>query len=843
MTGWAGHDEGMKSPPDVQAPKAHAPAGQVRGGARRLLGRGGGCWVLVLLLGVCLLRADTGGQPPPPDQARVRVGVLTDNYPFSYTGSDGVVRGYVVELLGAVEHTMGLQLERVVGPTGEINPAFRAGQLDMLQSYARFPERSDHAAFTEPYLTMAGSLFVRRGETRIRTLTDLRGRHVLVHRGSLGERLLHAAGLAEAIVLVDSVEESFRRLARGEGDAVLAGRLSGLATMEHLQLADLRAVGPPVEGYTVEYCFAVRRGDDHLRNRLNEGLAILQRNGEAERIYDRWFGRFDDTPFDRQDIALALAGGLAVALGIALWAWWRQRGLHRRLATKTAALATSEQRYRRVFEASLDGLLVVAPVANGADYQVEHANPAARRLFGDAVGAAGSTLRTALPPAEELVRRIGRGGAGGEPSVFEQALNLPTGQLWLHVAVAPFDGRLLLICGDITAAKTAEARLRQIENQQRQTQKLEAIGTLASGIAHDFNNILTGIVGNAELARFELPAGSPMAPFLDEVVGGAARATALVRQILTFSRQGGPRREAMPLTPVVKEMLRFLRAVTPANIEIRHQFARDLPAVVCDPTQLHQVLLNLCTNAIYAMRDHGGRLEVVEARVEVGAELVEVHPQLHPGPHLRISVSDTGCGMPPEVLQRLFEPFFTTKPVGEGTGLGLSVVHGILHDHGGAITVYSTPGEGTVFHLYLPIAPVEGAAPAADEAPVPQGAGQRLLFVDDERAIANVAAGILRHLGYEVAVFCAPAEALAAFRAAPDEFALVFTDLAMPGLDGLALAAEVHALRPALPVVLASGFMNDKTQARARELGITHLVEKPLTFALLGRIVARALSR
>ncbi|MEO5961538.1 MAG: ATP-binding protein, partial [Opitutaceae bacterium] len=321
----------------------------------------------------------------------------------------------------------------------------------------------------------------------------------------------------------------------------------------------------------------------------------------------------------------------------------------------------------------------------------------------------------------------------------------------------------------------------QLEDQYRQSQKMEAVGTLAGGIAHDFNNILAAINGYAQLAKMESGANRTVNDYLDAVLAGARRAADLVRQIMAFTRQQENLRSPIQLRHIAAEAVKLLRATIPTTIEISTLFARDLPPVLADATQVHQVIMNLCTNAWHAMKDRPGKLGVELERFEVDAGLARTQPDLRPGSYVRLSVSDTGHGMAKATLDRIFEPFFTTKAPGEGTGLGLAVVHGIMRTHDGAITVYSEPGQGTKFHLYFPAHLGPRVADAGVKAPpVPHGKGERVLYLDDEKLLAEMGGKILQRLGYKPEIFSTAADALAAFRAQPEKFDLVATDMTMP---------------------------------------------------------------
>jgi len=391
--------------------------------------------------------------------------------------------------------------------------------------------------------------------------------------------------------------------------------------------------------------------------------------------------------------------------------------------------------------------------------------------------------------------------------------------------------RVLEVNTDITA-------LRRAEVLQMRSQKLEALGTLAGGIAHDFNNILAAINGSASLAMTQLAQDHPVQTCLIEIEKAGQRAADVVRRIVTFSRPQEENMRVQPLEPVIEEALRLVRATLPAMIEIRSDFAADLPKTRIDNTQIYQVIVNLATNSAHAIGDRSGLIEVSTEAVTVHAQESMAYGDVPPGKYVRIRVSDNGCGMDAATLQRIFDPFFTTKPTGKGTGLGLSVVHGIIAGHRGIMKVYSEPGKGSTFLIYFP-AVVEEAAPAvaAPAAKVASGRGERVLFVDDEGVLLFVGTMSLEQNGYAVTGMPNGDAALRELRMNPNHYDLVLTDLSMPGMSGLQLAEEIKNLRADLPVILTSGYVSPEDQTRANQAGVYAILNKPVnTKELLGTL-------
>jgi PAS domain S-box-containing protein len=394
---------------------------------------------------------------------------------------------------------------------------------------------------------------------------------------------------------------------------------------------------------------------------------------------------------------------------------------------------------------------------------------------------------------------------------------------------------------DLTPIQKAEDERKKLEAQLQQAQKMEAIGALAGGIAHDFNNILSAIIGYTELAM--LNEGSECCTAeLKEALSAANRAKDLVRQILAFSRQTSDEQMPVSVALVTREVLRLIRATLPATIEIKTCIDPKAGTVLINAVELHQIIMNLCTNAQHAIGGHAGVVEVEIRSEEIGPAQDEELIDLRPGPHVRISVRDSGSGIPPDVIQRIFDPYFTTKEKGVGTGLGLAVVHGIVRKNGGAIRVESQPGKGSAFHIYL--RRTEAGAPLGPEpaAPVP-GGSERILLVDDEKMLAEVGRQALRKLGYDVVSRTSPVEALELFRAKPDHFDLVITDQTMPGMSGDELARELRKVKPRLPVIVCTGYSHTLDHERASQIGIKAFVMKPLLIKELAEAVRRALSR
>jgi len=412
------------------------------------------------------------------------------------------------------------------------------------------------------------------------------------------------------------------------------------------------------------------------------------------------------------------------------------------------------------------------------------------------------------------------------------------------IAVRDAHGQPYRLAGsieDVTNRHLAEAEHDRLEVQLRQAQKLEAIGTLAGGIAHDFNNILSAILGYGEMAQMQAAEGTVQRRHIDATLSAAQRAKSLVERILAFSRSGVGERVPVHVESVVAEALELVRASLPPGVTLEQQLAIGNASLLGDPTQIHQVVMNLCANAVQAMRS-AGTIRVGAEPVVLQAPQVVATVTLAPGRYVRLSVSDSGVGIAPQVLERIFDPFYTTKEVGVGTGLGLSLVHGIVTDLGGGIDVRSRLGEGAVFTVWLPWQR-DIPAPQPVDSPLLVGAGETVLLVDDEEPLVRMGEEMMAELGYEPVGFASSTAALASFRATPERFSIVVSDEAMPEMTGSEMAREMRRIRPDLPIVLMSGYVSPALAERARALGVVEVLSKPLAMREIARSLSNALHR
>ncbi len=504
-------------------------------------------------------------------------------------------------------------------------------------------------------------------------------------------------------------------------------------------------------------------------------------------------------------------------------------------------IESSEIKFRTILETTTDGFCIVSP-----EGRILLANDAYCQMSGysrdELLGMGVSDLDVDESAAEVAERLLALTREGR--SRFETRQRRKDGRI-IDVEVSAQhqiagDEYIVAFMRDITERKRAEEEKATLQAQLLQAQKMESIGTLAGGIAHDFNNILHPIIGNCEMLIDDLAGDRYLQGKLRAILDSSMRAAELVKQILAFSRRQKVSKRPVKIQTIIQEALPLIRHTLPTTIAISLRIDDACPPVTADSGQIHQVLLNLTTNAGHSMKNTAGTLEIGLA--VMAADQTDLpHPHLVPGRYADLTVTDTGTGMDETIAAKIFDPFFTTKGVGKGTGLGLSISYGIVREHGGAIRVISTPGQGSTFHVYLPISGAVVGDPASTPETVIQHGTERILFVDDESAIVDVFETILKRLGYTVTARTSSLEALHEFRDDPDRFDVVITDMTMPNLTGIQLAGEIHRIRPDIPIILCTGFSEVIDEDKAAALGIHAFVMKPVVRDQLAAIIRKVL--
>ncbi len=685
---------------------------------------------------------------------------------------------------------------------------------------------SDRPYFIAQRDGLANGMFINEP---IVTRTDLRPSLVVSRRLEQDGKF---AGVITGIVLLDDLRQVYDAIKLDAHSSLILTFDDGLLVVRHPpvprahidarfpEIASLKGQAPsrlvsPVDGRE-KFMVAVPVAQRHLV------LAVTRDAADALRPW-----REETRSMAVRDVALTVIGLLTIALVT------RQL---KRVDAGERALRLSEERYALTMEAANEGH-AEWNVGGGSVF----ASARWRSLHGLPAQALICRIDELLPlltlePGDYKATRLAlQEHLAGHTAEVELEYRVGIGGQWrwIHMrgrCLRDAEGRpqrFFCAASDVTPRKQAEAERTQLETQLRQAQHLEALGTLAGGIAHDFNNILGAILGHGEMAQRDAPEGSPLRRHLDRVMQGGSRAKLLVRRILDFSRSSVRERVLVNLQTAVEDALLLLSPGLPSSIHLSTALRSGRAAINGDPTQIHQLVSNLCSNAIGAMPD-GGELKLMLERLELGQVERLSHGSINPGPVARLSVADTGTGITPEIYARMFDPFFSTKRVGEGTGLGLSVVHSIVADLGGALDVQTTPGQGSSFTLWLPLAGELEPRTGEMSAALPNGKGQTVMVVDDEAALVEFAEEMLAQLGYEPVGFSSSMAALRAFEADPGRFDAVLTDETMPQLGGTELAARLLALKPDLPVIVMSGYGGEQLEARVLAIGARMLLHKPL---------------
>ena len=803
-----------------------------------------------------------------------------DYPPLSYLES-GAAAGLDVDVAQALARRMGREIRVEVTDWDVAQRRVLRGEADGLLSMSISPERQALFDFTDPIVTHDFGFFVRRADLALDEPGGFVGSRIGVTRGGFPRRVLEAEPGLD-LVLIRNYEDGFDRLAAGTIDAVAADRWVGAYTIERHALPDIVAAGPPFA--TRPGAIAVRKGQGALIGDLDAAVRALKSDGTLGQIQDRW--RSEEMLFmSRQRVnrlvRLAAAASLTIAGAVALWIVTvrsqarprppmppaanghehtpgpeavaaidsverhdaeRVHLLARALQSANdcvmeteEALRRTELRYREVVENAHDVIFTVDREGHCLSM-----NPAGRKLTGYvAEDARGIHLSQLVAPhhvgfARQQLERV---LAGEDVPTFELAITnregrLLTLELAVH-AVMGDDGAPSGVQGiarDITARK-------ELEDQLRQSQKLEAIGRLAGGIAHDFNNLLTAILGYSALVSDDLPSDSPLREDVAEIQRAANVAESLTRQLLIFSRKDVVQPVEVDLNESVTRVERLLRRIVGERIDLTVRLAPTIGYIHADEGQIEQVVMNLVINARDAMPS-GGTLRVETAAMELDETFARTHPGARAGSFARLTVSDTGHGMTPEVQAEIFTPFFTTKSPSTGTGLGLAIVHGIVQQWGGWIGVESAIGVGTRFSIYFPLMPATVLDPAVDPVSVSAGLGSgTVLFVEDDECIRTLGTRMLRQKGFKVLPARHAGEALLLAGDPDRRIDLLLTDIVMPGLSGRDLAARMLESRPNLKVLYTSGYNDDI--AAVHELNGPAFLRKPYApDALVRRIRA-----
>jgi PAS domain S-box-containing protein len=670
----------------------------------------------------------------PDHQAVLKSASELDYPPFSVVKPDGTASGFSVELLHAAAAAAGFDVSFKVGPWSELKEELAAGALDVLPLVSYSAEREKIYDFTAPYLQMNGAVFVRKGNTTIRKLSDLMGKEVLVMRGDTAHEYVIKENLTDKIIPTTSYEEAFRLLAAGKHEAVVVQQIVGLEIIKKLginnvipvqqkTISTLKPVALKLEGFEQKFCFGVRKGNHELQSRLNEGLTVIYLNGTYQKLYEKWFTPILPEPKISAGavfkiILVILAPLLLIFALFGIWSL-------KRLVAKRTQVLEQEIQQRKLTEEHLSKseghfrtLVKTIPDLiwlKDTDGVFLACNPMFEDFFGareaDIIGKTDYNF-VDRELADFFIKNDRRAMAAGKPSSNEEWLTFASdGHRALYETIkTPLldsNGTIIGVLGiarDISERKRAEEERARLEAQLMHAKKMEAIGVLSGGIAHDFNNILSAILGFTELARNSHPTDQQLQEDLNEIYTAGSRAKELVQRFLTFSRQQKHSPVLLDVPEIVEEALKLLRSTLPATIDLQVTINEGLGLIRAEPTHLDQIIISICINASQAMENNGGILTITISETTPSDDFFTNHPNLARGDYVKLVFQDTGTGIAPEIIGSVFDPYFTTKNYGDGTGLGLSETYGIIQEMHGDITIESELGTGSIVTVLLPVA-------------------------------------------------------------------------------------------------------------------------------------------
>lgn len=772
--------------------------------------------------------------------------------PFEFY-KNGRYQGFAVDYLDLVSQRLGIRFEPVdveISWSEALNQLRNKEGIDLVLMITRTPEREQDFEFSRNYISFPLVIFSRKDGLFISGIQDLHSGKTVVEKGYVYSQWLKRDVPGLELVEAENSIKALKAVSSGSADYWVANLAMGSYFIETEGLVNMKVAAPTPYGQD-DLAMAVRKDWPELASLISRALDSVTED-EALAIRNRWLSVRYDHGIRIRDVAAWILSVTAIAVlfivQLRRQVKSRTEHLEREIVERRQAeeaLEVSRSRYQSLVDNLPIGVSLV-----DLDYRIVMTNETIGRWFSK-----DQELMVGQYCFHEFEKR------GESCSCCPGTISLKTGALAIAetegirddgsrfpvrirtVPVGPRESPLgfIELVEDMSEIKKAEEEKAKFEQQLVQTQKMEAIGALAGGIAHDFNNILTPILGYSQMALMRAQDDAMLTEYLGHIIKAASRSAALVRQILTFSRKADQEKMPLQLSSVVKEVLKLLKASIPTTIEIRQDIATQA-LVLADPTQIHQLMMNLCTNAYHAMETTGGVLAVSLKEKKI-TQAQTLGGEIAPGRYVVLGISDTGSGMDDETKKRIFEPYFTTKEQGKGTGLGLAVVHGIVKDLQGQITIDSEPGRGTIFNVLLPAAEelATEELPDKEVKATPAARHWHILFVDDEEDIRNMTKEYLSSYGYAVEVCSNGRDALFAIEQEPHAYDLLITDMAMPGMSGKDLSRKVLALWPDLPIILCTGYSSLIDREESAKLGIREYVEKPVGMSELLSLINRIL--
>ncbi len=780
----------------------------------------------------------------------IRVGIH-ESKPLAFTDAEGSAAGIYPEVISEIVRQAGWQLEFVHVSWLDGLEKIKRGELDLLGPIAATEERKKIFKFNqEPVIVDWGQVYLPQ-DSSINSLLDLQNKKVAYQKGhimfnSLADLLQRFNVDFEGVPVKDQIEV-FKMVADGRVQAGAVNRLFGLLNEKPFQLKRSPIIYAPLE-----LCFAAPIQKDYALLEEMDAQLVKMKNDENSaypHILNKYlFGIPEPGKHATiRQVILIIGFGSILILIMIVWAISLKITVGKRtkeLAKSTAKLQESNLLLNAVMETTTDAIFI-----KNISGQYILANSATCRAMGKRIDQVLKKTDGQLFPSvsAEIINKTDANVLKGSQTILsEEKLETAYGETWWLANKSPYmdqNGNVIGLIGisrDITDIKKAQIEKENLQNELRQAHKMEAVGTLAGGIAHDFNNLLGIIMGNAELAIDDMPDTHPVKINLIEIKTASMRARDVIRQLLSFSRKTGKGKERVSILSIVKECDKLMRASLPTTIEIKLNISEDTMPIEADPTQIHQVIINLCTNAAQAMENTGGILEIELKNVTRTIEQSKTDKTIRSKNYASLTVKDTGMGIDPKIQERIFEPYFTTKEVGQGTGIGLSVVHGIVQNHDGYIDLKSDPGKGTSVTVFFPVSQQPNVADEPKKQELISGSGT-ILLVDDEASVVKVGAAMLEKLGYRVTGITDPEEALRIFSMNPKRFDLIITDYTMPKLTGEKLADKIKGIRPGIPIILSTGFSGKRNNKKIQGIDVDSYLEKPFDKKRLSQVVNETL--
>lgn len=854
--------------------------------------------ILIISFGTFLLNIQLVNAQGESKKKLLFVDASSNNFPpMNVLDKDGSLTGFGRELADAVIKEVGNEIKHIHSSRWvEVLEWIDTGKADFIHDTGYTEERDKFLDYSEPIIEMPETIFVRPDEYSITDIDSLKGKTVACVNKHISHLYLKQFPEISLFVVKTPVEGIYE-LISGKVDAFIYPKQIVLYLVQSLRLRDkIKVTGEPLR--TLTWSMVVKEGNIELLKLLNEGIAKVRKSGQYDRIYEKWWGEKVLSGYTKKQLIVLtiMTTGISLAVMLSIILFFFSRKLKQKIKERTVLLS-QEIEERKLIETDLEKEkeFIKAVLENIEDGIVACDKEGILTLFNRAMREFHCLTEKPIP-AEEWPQYYNLFLSDGTTPMQKEDVPLFCALQGAHVkniemVISPKQGkkRILLASGqpflddqgnllgavaslhDVTERKYAEEALKKahdeleikvkmrtlelqqsyeklakeiaereaIESKLRQSHKMEAIGTLAGGIAHDFNNILAAILGYADMAKDDIPEYSPAKYQIDQVLKAGNRAKDLVKHILSFSRKEAQERIPVQIHLIANEALKLLRASIPTTVKIQQNIDPACGNILADPTQIHQVLMNICTNAAQAMDENGGVLDVSLDCVEFDENGMVEGTKV--GSYVRLVIKDMGAGIDSKVIDRIFDPYFTTKETGKGSGMGLAVVHGIVKSHDGMMTVESNPGEGTTFYVYFPRTKNHIQEEIEDTEPLPMGK-ERILVVDDEKSLVDLIKQRVERLGYQVTAMTSSVEALELFRSQPNSFDLVISDQTMPELTGARLAKKIMEIRPNIPIIICSGYSSKMDAEKANYAGISAFIMKPVDKKDLAKTIRQVLN-